>query len=215
LRTGSQEVERQDARATDHIAANYAAFERSTNDDLERIVGGVIDRTLDRALPHSNRADNASMRTRLSASIRQDIERSLQGDRQLGEQVAQVLSARRLDEATRSQIVRLIGERAQQLVPGTTKRVLGEWTQTTLAAHRERSSRGDPAIARRDVEPANSSQARPANASASASSNAASATRSPATPQRGPSSGRPAAPSSPRAQKLDYRRISDEQILDW
>ena len=61
------------------------------------------------------------MRTRLAASIRQDIERSLQGDRQLGEQVAQVLSARRLDEATRYQVVRLIGERAQQLVPGHNK----------------------------------------------------------------------------------------------
>jgi hypothetical protein len=200
-----------DVRTIDHVAANYAAFERSTNDDLERIVGGTIDRTLDRALPHSNRADNAAMRTRLSASIRQDIERLLQGDRQLGEQISQVLSARRLDEATRSQVVRLIGERAQQLVPGTTKRVLGEWTQTTLAAHRERSGREDAATSRHDVEPANSSQARPANASA----NAASTTRSSATPQRGTSSGRSAPTPSPRSQKLDYRRISDEQILDF
>lgn len=78
-----------ESRITDHVSANYAAFERSTNDDLERMVGGTIDRTLDRALPHGNRADNAAMRTRLAASIRQDIERSLQGDRQLGEQVAQ------------------------------------------------------------------------------------------------------------------------------
>src|ERR1700755_2635891 len=109
------------------------------------MVGGAIARTLDRALPHGNRADNAAMRTRLAASIRQDIERSLQGDRQLGEQVAQVLSARRLDESTRSQVVRLIGERAQQLVAGTTKRVLSEWTQTTLAAHRERAGRSDAA----------------------------------------------------------------------
>jgi len=211
LRTDSQESSRQDAR----VAANYAAFERSTNDDLERIVGGAIDRTLDRALPHSNRADNASMRTRLAASIRQDIERSLQGDRQLGEQVSQVLSARRLDEATRSQVVRIIGERAQQLVAGTTKRVLGEWTQTTLAAHRERSDRANATVSRRDVEPANTSQARPANASASASSSTASALRSVATTPRGPSSGRSTAPPSPRSQKLDYRRVTDEQILDF
>ena len=119
---------------------------------------GLIDRTLDRALPHNNRADNAAMRTRLSASIRQDIERSLQGDRQLGEQIAQVkLSARRLDEATRSQVVRLIGERAQQLVPVTTRRVLGEWTQTTLARlTRERAGRSDAATSRHNVEPAQS-----------------------------------------------------------
>jgi len=161
-------------------------------------------------LPHGNRADNAAMRTRLAASIRQDIERSLQGDRQLGEQVAQILSARRLDEATRSQVVRLIGERAQQLVPGTTKRVLGEWTQTTLAAHRERGGRGDVAISRRDVEPANSSQARPATSSA----NAASAAHSPAESQLGMSSGRSALTASTRSQRVDYRRVTDEQILD-
>jgi len=197
----------------EHIAANYAAFERSTNDDLERIVGSSIDRTLDRALPQGNRAENAAMRTRLAASIRQDIERSLQGDRQLGEQVAQVLSARRLDEATRSQVVRLIGERAQQLVPGTARRVLGEWTQTTLAAHRERSGRSDAAHSRRDVEPANSAPT--STRAAATSSNAASATRSPAASQRGTSSGRPAPSAAPRSQKVDYRRVSDEQILDW
>ncbi|HEY2823064.1 MAG TPA: hypothetical protein VGJ06_18610, partial [Candidatus Acidoferrum sp.] len=208
-----------DVAAADHIAANYATFERSTNDDLERIVGGAIDRTLDRALPHSNRADSAAMRTRLAASIRQDIERSLQGDRQLGEQVAQVLSARRLDEATRSQVVRLIGERAQQLVPGTARRVLGEWTQTTLAAHRERGGRTDAAKSRRDLDPANAS---PASARhATAPSSAASHRRSSAnantttTQQRGTSSGRSASTASPRAQKVDYRRVTDDQILDW
>jgi hypothetical protein len=208
---------REEARTTesataDHVAANYAAFERSTNDDLERIVGGSIDRTLDRALPHGNRADSAAMRTRLAAGIRQDIERSLQGDRQLGEQVSQILSARRLDEATRSQVVRLIGERAQQLISPTTRRVLGEWTQTTLAAHRERAGRADTAISRRDVEPTNS--AAPSARPAAASSNAASATRSPAASQRGTSTGRPAPSAAPKSNKLDYRRVSDEQILD-
>ena len=202
-----------DPATTDHIAANYAAFERSTNDDLERIVGGTIDRTLDRALPHNNRADNTAIRTRLAASIRQDVERSLQGDRQLGEQVAQVLSARRLDESTRSQIVRLIGERAQQLVPGTARRVLGEWTQTTLAAHRERGGRTDATLLRRDLDPVNG----PRDRSATASAHAARAQQTPATAtsQRGTSSGRPAQAASPRAQKVDYRRVSDEQILDW
>jgi hypothetical protein len=199
------------AATSDHIAANYAAFERSTNDDLERIVGSSIDRTLDRALPHSNRADNAAMRTRLAASIRQDIERSLQDDRQLGEQVSQVLSARRLDETTRSQVVRLIGERAQQLVPATTRRVLGEWTQTTLAAHRERGGRSDALDARRNAEPAISANAR----STTASTSATNAQHSAATTHRGTSSRRPAQPTSSRSQRVDYRRVSDEQILDW
>jgi hypothetical protein len=202
-----------DAATTDHIATNYAAFERSTNNDLERLVGGTIDRTLERALPHSNRADSTAMRTRLAASIRQDIERSLQGDRQLGEQVAQVLSARRLDEATRSQVVRLIGERAQQMVPATTRRVLGDWTQTTLAAHRERGGRADASLSHREVERATPSPAR-STAAATTATNAPSASHSPATSQRGTSSGRSTQPVAPRTQKLDYRRVSDEQILD-
>ena len=210
----SQDDSRTTASASaDHFAANYGAFERSTNDDLERIVGGAIDRTLDRALPHGNRGENAAMRTRLAASIRQDIERSLQGDRQLGEQVAQVLAARRLDESTRSQVVGLIGERAQQLVPGTARRVLGLWTLTTLAAHRERGGRTDAAISRNEVEPARS--APPSTHASATSSHAASASRSPAASQRGTSSGRAAQPASSRSQKVDYRRVSDEQILDW
>ena len=72
------------------VATHYAAFERAANEDLERTVGSAIERTLDQALPHGNRAENAAMRSRLAATVRQDIEKALQGDRQLGEQVAQV-----------------------------------------------------------------------------------------------------------------------------
>ena len=57
--------------------AAYAAFERAANEDLERSVGGSIDRTLDQALPHGNRAENAAMRGRLAATIRQDVEKAL------------------------------------------------------------------------------------------------------------------------------------------
>ena len=142
--------------ATDAHLAAYATFERAANEELERTVGTAIERTLDQALPHGNRAENAAMRSRLAATVRQDIEKALQGDRQLGEQVAQVLSARRLDSNARAQIVRLIGDRAQQLVPGTAKRVLGEWTQTTLDSHRGRTNRIETAAARRDVAAASS-----------------------------------------------------------
>jgi hypothetical protein len=190
------------------VAAHYAAFERAANEDLERSVGGSIDRTLDQALPHGNRAENAAMRGRLAATIRQDVEKALQGDRQLGEQVSQVLASRRLDNESRSQIVRLIGERAQQLVPGAAKRVLSEWTQTTLDSHRGRTSRIDDAAARRDV-----ATASPEPRTAASAANSARSTQN-QNRQRDAlrNSGQGGASSATR--KVDYRRVSDEQILN-
>jgi hypothetical protein len=193
----------QSSRATEAQFAAYAAFERSANEDLERSVGGAIARTLEQALPNSSGADNSGMRERLAATIRQEIERALQGDRQLGGQVAEILSGRRggeagvanprLDHATRAQVVRLIGERAQQLVPVTAKRVLSEWTQTTLASHRARTSRADAALSRQEVATASS----PGNHASRPSSRQGDATNTGRT-----------------GRKPDYGRLSDEQILD-
>ena len=67
--------------------------------------------------------------------------------RHLGEQVARVLSGRRLDEAARAQVVRLIDARAQQLVPGAVRRVVGSWTAATLGAKKPESA-GERRVAR-------------------------------------------------------------------
>jgi hypothetical protein len=184
-------------QATEHSAhlAAYAAFEKAANEELERGVGATIDRALSQALPGSGNADGGALRGRLAASIRQEMEAALKGDRQLGEQVTQILSGRRLDDETRAQVVRMIGDRARQLVPSAAKRVLSDWTQTTLAAHRGKTERADAALARREVEPAtlptNSSRETPSQTSRLE----AGATR-----------------SAPRA--VDYRKLSDEQILN-
>jgi len=179
--------------------AAYASFEKATNDDLERSVGATIERTLHQALPNASRVSNASgagaqhaapLQARLSAAIRQDVEAALKGDRQLSEQVAQILSSRRLDNETRAQVVRLIGERAQQLVPVAAKRVLNDWTQSTLAAHAS-STRADGASARKEV----------ARASL------------PAGPSRPPQQNSHLESGAHR-QRVDYRKLSDEQILN-
>ncbi len=194
-----------------HVAA-YAAFEKAANEDLERSVGATIEQTLQQALPNSARVTQTSgvgaqhatpLQARLSAAIRQDVEVALKGDRQLGEQVVQILSGRRLDGETRAQVVRLIGERAQQLVPVAAKRVLSDWTQTTLAAHRSNTARADAASARREVAPASPQSRR---ASLPAGSSASSRRIDSQDPHRG------AARSDPR--RVDYRKLSDEQILE-
>jgi len=204
-----------DASANEAHVAAYAAFERAANEDLERTVGGAIDRTLAQALPsfeqHSapgqagsqlyperSRGNAAPVQQRLAQAVRQDVEKALQGDRQLGEQVAQILAARRFDNDSRAQIVRLITERAQQLVPGAAKRVLNEWTQTTLAAHRSRTQPAGSAAARVDLVPAD---AAPASLPGGVSATKADARRLEASATRTP-------------RRVDYRKLSDEQILD-
>lgn len=183
----------------------YSAFEKAANDELARSVGGSISRALEQALPNASvgggSADERAriavpLKERLSAAIQQDVEKSLQGDQQLSGQIAQILSGSRLDDTTRAHVVRLIDERAQQLVPQATRRVLQEWTQTTLAAHRAKGSHGDAPAKRADLSPAASPQTNNAQNTRSASSNGRAAT-------------------FPAAKKnVDYGKLSDEQILD-
>lgn len=210
-----------------HLAA-YRAFEQAANADLEKSVGGAIDRALHQALPNlqsppganvgarfgaspSSAAEqqSASLPARLSQAIREDVEKALQGDRQLGEQVAQILSARRLDDGTRAQVVRLINDRAQQLVPSAARRALNDWTQATLAAHRSRTTRNETTASRREVAPASL----PANPHGFSQ-------RPVAHPFSGEAPAR-LVPQTPRSDahaagnnRLNYRKLSDEQILD-
>jgi hypothetical protein len=177
--------------------AAYASFERAANQELEQSVGGAIERTLDQALPNANRADSVAMKGRLAATIRQDIEKALQDDRQLGQQVAQILSARKLNDESRAQVVRLIGERARQLVPGAAKRVLQDWTQTTLAAHRSRTNQNEAATTRSDLTPASG------DARSSRTETADGSRLSTRNENRGSNE-----------KKVDYRKLSDDQILN-
>ena len=196
-----------------HLAA-YTAFEKAANEELERSVGGAIDRALHQALPNLGSGEEsantgarhaAPLQARLGAAIRDEVEKALQGDRQLGEQVAQILSARRFDNETRAQVVRLIGERAQQLVPGAAKRALNDWTQATLAAHRATTRHSDSNASRVDLSPATG----PGSAAQVASTHSATSARSEnarATSAR--------AAHSPKSSRVDYRKLSDDQILD-
>ena len=188
------------------LPAAYAAFEKATNEDLERSVGATITHTIEQALPNLKASDERAtvgaryivpLHERLSAAVRQDVEAALKGDRQLGEQIAQILSARRFDNETRAQVVRLIDDRARQLVPSAARRVINEWTHATLAAHRGNAGRSDVASTRREVEPvaAPGPPAGQAGTGRAAVSSQAAETRS-------------------GARRVDYRKLSDEQILD-
>jgi hypothetical protein len=182
-----QETQRQQVaqHAQEARVAAYAAFERAANEDLERGVGAAIERSLQQALPNASRSENgAGLKQRLAEAVRQDVEKALQGDRALGEQVARMMSGQRLDSAARAQVVRLIGERAQQLVPGATRRVLADWTQSTLSAHA--------------TQPRNAAPRPPVSET---SPRLQSARREPGS-------------STPQPRRIDYRRVSDDDILN-
>ncbi len=194
------------------LASTYAAFEKAANEDLERSVGAAISRTIEQALPNLQRSGGETdagarhgvpLRERLGLAVRQDVEAVLKGDRQLGEQIAQVLSGRRFDNETRAQVVRLIDDRARQLVPSAAKRVINDWTHATLGAHRGNAARADAASARREVEPASSPSGM---AAVSINSPRAAQTRPGADPNR--------SASRSDSRRINYRKLSDEQILE-
>ena len=200
-----------------HMAA-YSSFERTANEELEKSVGGAIEQALKKALPNAERMERsgqtgaqptAPLQLRLATAIRGEIEAGLKGDRQLGEQVAQILSSSRFDDHSRSQVVRLINERARQMVPTAAKRVLNEWTQTTLAAHRTTTEKQETASQRADLSTANSA--------ANERRESSSTKRGTADPARSGNGSRTSGRNdsgSTRSSRIDYRKVSDEQILD-
>jgi hypothetical protein len=182
----------------------YREFEKSANEDLERSVGNAIERTVRQALPNLGRSDDAAaagvrnavpLQQRLATAIREDIDAALKGDRQLGEQVAQLLASHRFDDATRMQVVRLINDRAQQLLPTAARRVINSWTQTTLAAHRTTSGSTTQIL---------SEAAQPAARADSHTTSRPEAARQAAREER----------KTSRSERVDYRKLSDEQILE-
>lgn len=206
--------------------AAYAAFERATNDDVDRAVGPEIDRVLEQALPASNSsASGRATHERLAGMVHNEIGLALKQDRALGEQITQLLrggSARdaqagsphalRFDDETRAQVVRLIAARAASLVPSASRRVLGEWTQSALSARRERSSRGaSHATSGIDAAPtrAQSSQ-RSASTERAARQSRNDAAHASTTPQR--ESASPGSRDSSR-RGINYRALTDEDIL--
>jgi hypothetical protein len=194
---GNPQAQVQDVQA-------YREFERATNEELEKSVGGAIGRAMDAALPNLRQVNGVGgegpfgqtqgkqaprLQERLRSAVREEVEAALRSDASLGEQVARVLGGRRLDESARAQVVRLINARAQQLVPGAVRRVVGSWTQATLGARKAE-----------------------ANSEAANGRGQGRAERPATAPRRAEHSNEGAGRSVTRS-RVDYRKLSDEQIL--
>ena len=142
-REDSRGIDANGGAATREVAGAYVNFEKAANADLEKSVGGAIARAMENALPNLKSLERAGrdgigqgtpLPERLRAAVREEVEAALKSDAALGEQVARILGGRRFDDGVRAQVVRVIDARAQQLVPGAVKRVVGSWTAATLGA---------------------------------------------------------------------------------
>ncbi len=129
-------------------AGAYAQFERATNDAVVSDVTRAIERALDHALP-AGIADGA--RRRIAGDTLSEVHAALRGDRQLSAQVSEALRTGRFDDAAREQVSRLIAARARGVVPAAAKRVIGEWTGSVLATHRERAAKQQSTQSRVDI----------------------------------------------------------------
>lgn len=160
VRDPQDEQSRQEAGATNSARENgantstsfnpsvYAQFEQSTNDAVVSDVTRAIELALDRTLPNGI-ADGA--RKRISADTLSEVHTALRGDRQLASQVSSALKNSQFDSATRDAITRLIVSRARGVVPEAARRVIGEWTGSVLASHRERTAKQQTSSSRVDL----------------------------------------------------------------
>ncbi len=188
------------------VVGRYREFERATNAELERSVGGTIARAMEAALPNLRQVggagEGAPLQERLRGAVREEVEAALRCDASLGEQVAKVLSGRRFDEGARAQVVRLIDARAQQLVSGAVRKVVGAWTAATLGTTRKREtgaeSFGGGEQERRSDGAVNSSRTRESGGHAGGRNERAVGNSATKNLSRG---------------RVDYRKFSDEQIL--
>ena len=173
------------------VVASYRQFESTANAELEKSVSASIARAMEQALPNLRLRDQRTgeagpLQDRLRGAVREEVDAALRNDRELGEQVTRILAGRNFSDSSRTQVVRLIEARAQQLVPGAVKRVVSSWTDTMLAR---------------------SSGANAAAANTTGSHNQATPQPARNNPRATPENGN--APSRP----IDYRHLSDEQIL--
>ncbi len=128
--------------------AAYASFERSTNDSVAREVRASVTDTLTRVLPEGV-AEGAARR--IGDDIFNEIHRTLAADRTLSEQVGEVLRERRFGSSEQQRVASLLAGRAKQLVPGVSRRVIGEWTSSVLGTARSKAARQAAAASRVDI----------------------------------------------------------------
>jgi len=136
------------APPSDPHRATQVAFFHDTNAAAVEHILGAIHAQVNRLLPDSV---PAGTRNRIVGEVYREIDSTLRANRQLGKQLREAFQAGAGDSAHQRAIVTLVAGRAKQALPSVAKRVIGEWTQSIVAANRERLSRHEAASKRVDI----------------------------------------------------------------
>ena len=114
---------------------------------VEQILG-TIEAQVKQLLPDSV---PTGTRNRIVGEVYRELDATLRANRQLGKQLREAFQAGAGDAAHQRAIVTLVAGRAKQALPAVAKRVIGEWTQSIVAANHERLSRHEAASKRVDI----------------------------------------------------------------
>ncbi|MGH9728702.1 MAG: hypothetical protein ACRD4V_08950 [Candidatus Acidiferrales bacterium] len=136
------------AAANDPRRAAQVAFFHDTNAAAVEQILGTIQSQVNRLLPDSV---PAGTRNRIIGEVYRELDSTLRANRQLGKQLREAFQAGAGDAAHQRAIVTLVAGRAKQALPSVAKRVIDEWTQSIVAANRERVSRREAASKRVDI----------------------------------------------------------------
>lgn len=136
------------ASAGDSRGAAQAAFFNDTNAAAVEQILGTIQAQVNQLLPDSV---PTGTRNRIIGEVYRELDATLRANRQLGKQLREAFQAGARDAAHQRAIVTLVAGRAKQALPAVAKRVIGEWTQSIVAANHERLSRHEAASKRVDI----------------------------------------------------------------
>lgn len=141
-------VQPEAASANDPRRAAQVAFFHDTNAAAVEQILGTIQAQVKQLLPDSV---PTGTRNRIIGEVYRELDATLRANRQLGKQLREAFQAGAGDAAHQRAIVTLVAGRAKQALPAVTKRVIGEWTQSIVAANHERLSRHEAASKRVDI----------------------------------------------------------------
>lgn len=136
------------ASASDPRRATQVAFFHDTNAAAVEQILGTIQAQVKQLLPDSV---PTGTRNRIIGEVYRELDATLRANRQLGKQLREAFQAGAGDAAHQRAIVTLVAGRAKQALPAVAKRVIGEWTQSIVAANHERLSRHEAASKRVDI----------------------------------------------------------------
>jgi hypothetical protein len=136
------------ASPSDPRRAAQVAFFHDTNAAAVEQILGAIQAQVNGLLPDSV---PAGTRNRIVGEVYRELDSTLRANRQLGKQLREAFQGGAGDTAHQRAIVTLVAGRAKQALPSVAKRVIGEWTQSIIAANHERLSRHETASKRVDI----------------------------------------------------------------